>query len=91
MLRNSCTDPYLFLPERCGNIKHKIYLMLWPKHMDDTLPLSRLLVSVMSGYSWNYMLGRADRLNLTSSPVSGWSSLPGLTAVAGRGEKIICK
>ena len=46
--------------------------MLWPKHMDDTLPLSRLLVSVMSGYSWNSMLGQADRLNLTSSPRSGW-------------------
>ena len=38
--------------------------------MDDKLPYSQVLVLVMSGYSWNSMLSRADRLNLAS----GWSN-----------------
>ena len=42
------------------------------------LPLSRDSVLVTGGYSWNSVLGRTDRLNLTSSPGPGWSSLPGL-------------
>ena len=36
--------------------------------MDDKLPYSKVLVLVMSGYRWNSMLSRADRLNLAS----GW-------------------
>ena len=43
-------------------------LILWPQHMDDKLPYSKVLVLVMSGYRWNSMLSRADWLNLAS----GW-------------------
>ena len=43
------------------------------------LPEQLRSVSVTGSYSWNSVLRQADRLSLTSSPGSGWTSLPGLS------------